>query len=164
MPNRKTEQLQIRVSAAEKRAIKEKARRAGMNMSDWVLSQVLPSAQSKFQALVAELASSDAPGHAFADLLDLLDALSAEEFEQAVAEPPAVALDAYWQNYVAATIEHTAGLKHVKPPAWTAEVPPLAEPHFGSSLESLRLHLLVHSPPAFSQRNIFIDSNVGDRV
>jgi len=55
-------------------------------------------------------------------------------------------------------------LKNTQPPAWTEDVPPLDEPIFGSSLQSLRLHLLTNSPPAFSRRNIFIDSNIGDRV
>jgi hypothetical protein len=55
-------------------------------------------------------------------------------------------------------------MKDAKPPSWTRDVAPLDQPVFGSSLESLRLHLLMNSPPAFVERNIFIDANVGDRV
>jgi hypothetical protein len=35
---------------------------------------------------------------------------------------------------------------------------------FGTPIESLRLHLLTASPPAFRRRRIFIDATVGDRV
>jgi hypothetical protein len=35
---------------------------------------------------------------------------------------------------------------------------------FCSSLQSLRMHLLTHSPPPFRRRNIFIDSSLGQRV
>lgn len=163
-PDRKVEQLQIRVSARQKREIREKARRAGMSMSDWVLSQIAPSAQEQFQDLLADLACSDAPGYEFAELLDLLQPLGAHEFELAVSAPPRVPLEPYWDNYVAATVEHAAWVKHAKAPSWTKEVPALDEPAFGSSLKSVRWYLLTHSPPAFSQRNIFIDATVGDRV
>ena len=161
---RKTEQLQIRVSASQKREIQERARGAGMRMSDWVLNQLLPSVQVSFQDLLRDLSRSEKPGYVFAEILELMGSLSRDEFELAVSKPPRVQLDPYWGNYVAATIEHAAALKNTQPPSWTADVPPLDEPVFGSSLQSLRLHLLLHSPPAFSRRNIFIDSNVGDRV
>ena len=161
---RKSHQLQIRVSASQKRAIQEQARRAGMSMSDWVLSRIVAPAEERFQALVAALAVSDEPGYAFAELLDLFDSLGAHELEQAVSAPPAAPLDAYWSNYVAATIEHAAARKGVSAPAWTRDVRPLEEPVFGSALRSLRLHLLTHSPAAFARRNIFIDSSIGGRV
>jgi hypothetical protein len=54
--------------------------------------------------------------------------------------------------------------KRADAPSWTGEVRPLEKPVFGSSLKSLRLHLLRHSPVAFRSRNIFIDSSIGDRV
>jgi uncharacterized protein (DUF1778 family) len=160
----KNEQLQIRVSSDQKRAIKRQAELAGMTMSEWVLSRALPSTRTVFQDVVADLATSDEPSFAFAELLDLLGPLSADEFELAVAEPPRVSLDPYWANYLAATVEQGASQKRVRVPAWTREIPPLEEPVFGSSLQSLRLHLLLNSPPAFVARNIFIDANLGDRV
>jgi hypothetical protein len=49
-------------------------------------------------------------------------------------------------------------------PAWTRAVVPLEEPFFGSTLESLRLHLLTQSPAPFRRRNIFIDSSLGQQV
>ncbi len=160
----KTEQLQIRVSPSEKLAIRKQAQKAQMSMSDWILSKVLPTAQMRFQDLLAEIAASETPGFAFAELLELMGSMSADEFESAVSEPPEVELDPYWANYLAATVEHGAALKHAKAPSWTRDVIPLEEPVFGSSLKSLKLHLLVNSPPAFIKRNIFIDSTVGDRV
>ena len=162
--DRKTEQLQIRVSRSQKREIQERARGAGMSMSDWVLNQLLPSVQVRFQDLLRDLSSSETPGYVFAEILDQMGSLGGDEFELAVSKPPRVELGPYWANYVAATVEHAAALQNTQPPSWTGAVPPLHEPVFGSSLQSLRLHLLVHSPPAFSRRNIFIDSNVGDRV
>ena len=49
-------------------------------------------------------------------------------------------------------------------PAWTRTVEPLTLPVFASTLQSLRLHLLTHSPPPFRRRNLFIDASLGDRV
>lgn len=161
---RKSLQLQIRVSPAQKIAIKRQAEEARMSMSDWVLSKLLPPQQMQFQELVAELAGSDTPSYVFAELLEMLGGLSANEYDHAISQAPQVTLDAYWAGYLASTIEHTAALKNTQPPAWTRDVPALDEPAFGSSLQSVRWYLLTHSPPAFSQRNIFISANVGDRV
>ena len=160
----KTEQLQIRVSPSQKRAIQQQATRAGMTMSEWVLSRVVPTAAATFQTLVEDLAAAREPSYVFAEILDLLAAMDAEEFELAVSELPEVELDPYWQNYLAATVEHAAGRKGAPAPAWTRDVPPLAQPAFASSLASVRLHLLVASPPAFAARNLFVDATVGDRV
>jgi uncharacterized protein (DUF1778 family) len=160
----KTRQLQIRVSPAQKLAIQRQAERARMSMSEWILEKLFPSSQATFQSLVEALAASDQPSFVFAELLDVLGPMNAEEFEVAVSEPPRVELDPYWRNYVAATVEHAAATKQARAPSWTRDIAPLDEPVFGSSLASLRLHLLVNSPPAFAARNIFIDSSVGERV
>jgi len=162
--NLKTGQLQIRVSRVQKRTIQRHAGAAGKSMSDWVLSRVLPSTQMIFQDLLQELARSDTPGMVFAELLELLGPLGASEYARAVSQPPQVELDPYWKNYVAATVEHAAAKKKAPVPEWTKAVPPLEDPVFGSSLMSLRMHLLTNSPPAFCRRNIFIDATIGDRV
>ena len=162
--DRKTSQLQIRVSKAQKTAIKRQAKRAGMGMSDWVLSMVVPPSSEAYQGLLTELSTSDRPGYVLADLNELLTQLTANEYRRAVSERPRVQLDPYLDNYVAAMLEPAAVVKHTEAPAWTEDVQPLDEPVFGSSLRSLRLHLLRHSPPAFRRRNIFIDSSIGDRV
>jgi uncharacterized protein (DUF1778 family) len=160
----KTEQLQIRVSSAQKLAIKLQAEKAQISMSEWILNKVLPSPQVTFQSLVEELAASDQPSYVFAELLEVLGPMSADEYEIAVSEAPSAQLDPYWRNYLAATVEQAAAAKHAKIPSWTLDVAPLDQPVFGSSLKSLRLHLLVNSPAAFLARDIFIDANVGDRV
>jgi uncharacterized protein (DUF1778 family) len=163
-PVGKTEQLQIRVSPQQKRAIQRQAAKAGETMSEWILGKVFPSARNEFQELIQALAASDRPSYVFAELLDLLDPMSPDEFEQAVADPPEARLDLYWQNYLAATIEHGAAIKGARFPDWTRDIPPLAEPVFGSTLVSLRKHLLLNAPAAFAARNLFIDANLGDRV
>ena len=116
------------------------------------------------QSLVSDLGAPDRSSFAFAGILDLIEALDPVRFGEVLAEPPRHELDSYWANYLAATIEQAAAAKGVVPPAWVAGVPRLREPVFGSTLESLRLHLLLASPPSFCARNIFIDAAVGDRV
>jgi hypothetical protein len=61
-------------------------------------------------------------------------------------------------------IESACAQRAIAVPAWTRSIAPLAEPAFGSDLQSLRLYLLTRSPPAFRYRNIFIDATVGDQV
>jgi len=162
--NLKSTQLQIRVSESQKAALRRQAKRAGMSMSDWVLSRVLPPLSETVQGLLKALSSAEKPGYVLAELNELLTRLTTSEFKLAVSEPPRVQLDPYWSNYVAATIEQAAASKRTEAPAWTEKVQPLEEPVFGSSLKSLRLHLLTQSPVAFRSRNIFIDSSIGDRV
>lgn len=160
----KSLQLQIRVSPQEKAAIARYAKTARMGISQWVLSKALPSGQRMFQDLLSLMKSTSTPAYVLAQIHDMLDAASADEFEQMVAQPPGVALSGYWANYVAAMIEYTASRKGKKPPSWAGRVPPLETPVFGSELENLRLYLLTHSPPPFRRRNILIDAAVGHRV
>jgi hypothetical protein len=135
-----------------------------MNISDWVLNKLIPSRRAGFHELVEAISRSKQPSYVFAELLDLLADLNASQLEAVVAHAPIAHLEPYWANYLAATVEHAAALKRVKPPDWTRDVAPLEEPVFGSSLLSLRTHLLLSSPPAFNRRNLFIDANVGGRV
>lgn len=160
----KTEQLQVRVSKAQKAAIRRQARRAGISMSDWLLRRALPPALEHFQQLVGAVADAATPGFALAELNEALDRWTADELAAATEEAPRVSLSPYLENYVAAMVEVAAAHRQVAPPAWTGSVEPLRQPAFGSDLVSLRLHLLTHSPPPFRARNIFIDSSVGDRV
>ena len=73
-------------------------------------------------------------------------------------------LSRYAAAYIAALVESACVRRRVQVPAWVLVTAPLAEPHFGTDLRSLRLHLLVESPAAFRRRNIFVDSAIGDRV
>jgi hypothetical protein len=53
----KTRQLQTRVSEEEKVRIQERAARAGMDVSKWLLRMALPRAEVRFQSLCREPAS-----------------------------------------------------------------------------------------------------------
>jgi len=160
----KNEQLQIRLSASEKSAIKNRARLANMDMSSWVLSNIFPSRQKYFHELLIKLEETQNKKLLLADLHDFLNKLEPDEFEQALQYPPLTDLGNYLNNYVCAMIEHAAYKKRISTPAWIKDIAPLQKPVFGSDLKSLRLYLLSHSPPAFRRRNIFIDSSIGERV
>jgi len=164
MKHGKDVQLQIRVSAAEKKAIQHAAARAGMEMSSWVRARLVPPSRESFRQLVEDLAQQpDERRYLLAELNDFLTRLGPAGLLEAVTEP-APPLDPYLANYVAAMIETAAHQAGVRPPHWTAHVAPLEAPVFGTDLPSLRLHLLLNTPPAFRRRNIFIDATVGDRV
>ena len=160
----KTAQLQIRVSEQEKAAIQRAAKRAGMDMSAYVLAKLLPASQRRFDDLVAELCKEPQPAFVLAELNELLSACTAQEFRAAVAHPPPPSLNAELANYVAAMVEYGAARNGLAPPAWVRDIAPLDTPMFGSDMLSLRLHLLSHSPAPFRKRNIYIDSSLGTRV
>ena len=161
----KSRQLQIRVTDEEKSQIQQRAAAAGMDVSKWVLMQVLPPAAERFQAICTSLAASpDHRVYALAELNDFLSSLNGNVLAAAVREPPRVELPQFEANYVAAMIAHTAALKNIPAPRWVRDIEPLDEPWFASSLKSLRLHLLTRSPPAFRTRNLFVDSTIGQRV
>ncbi len=160
----KTAQMQIRVSANEKNVIQRAAARAGMDMSAYVLARVLSIPAAQFRDCVRDCADSASPGFALAELNSLLSDLSAGELGDAVGTPPPPGLPAFLANYIAAMVEYACARRAVAVPHWTRSIAPLPEPAFGSELQSLRLHLLTHSPPPFRVRNIFIDSSLGDRI
>ena len=136
-----------------------------MDVSKWVLQQVLPPVEREFQALCRALASRpDVRSFTFAEFQDWFNRLTGGEFTRAVCYAPEVRLSPFEANYLAAIVEHTAAMKGVDPPRWPLAVEPLDMPWFASSLKSLRLHLLTHSPPPFRRRNLFVDSSVGQRV
>ena len=161
----KTHQLQIRISAEDKALIRARAASAGMDVSKWVLQQVLPPVERDFQVFCRELAERPrARSFTFADLQDWFARLTGSEFVRAVRHAPQARLPPFEASYLAATIEHAAAIRGVHPPPWTAAVEALEAPWFASSLKSLRLYLLTHSPPPFRRRNLFIDSGFGQRV
>jgi hypothetical protein len=61
-------------------------------------------------------------------------------------------------------VEYACAKRALAVPKWTRMVEPLPEPVFATELQSLRLHLLTHSPPPFRARNIFIDATLGGQV
>lgn len=160
----KTAQLQIRVSAEQKRLIAHAARRAGMDMSSYVLERVLGVHESRMQEVMRLIGNEETRRYGYAELNDLLVSLSATELRRAVASRPFESLPPEAENYVAAMIEQACARAAIEPPAWTREIKPLATPMFGSQLPGLRLHLLANSPPPFKRRNVFIDTSLGGRV
>jgi hypothetical protein len=160
----KSAQLQIRVSRAEKVAIRRAARSAGMDMSAYVLSRVLPPSSVHFDEQVADCARTDPASYALADLNSFLSSLTAQEFRDAVAHTPTTPLTPFIGNYIAAMVEYGCARLNIPTPSWTQKVAPLPEPAFGTTLQSLRLYLLTHSPAPFRSRNIFIDATLGARV
>jgi mobilization protein NikA len=160
----KTAQMQIRVSAEEKTAIQRAADRAGMDMSAYVLAQVLSVPAAQFRDCVQDCVDSASPRFALAELNSLLSNLTAGELRDAIAAPPPPGLSPFLDNYIAAMVEYACAQRAIAVPKWTCSIAPLAEPVYGSELLSLRLHLLTHSPPPFRVRNIFIDATLGDQV
>ncbi|MFO7892437.1 MAG: DUF1778 domain-containing protein [Longimicrobiales bacterium] len=160
----KSSQLQIRVTPAQKAALKRLAARAGADLSSYVLSRALPPSRARLHEVLDALRGGADRRYALAELNDLLTELTALELPAAVAGADLEGLGPVERNYVAAMVEQASVMKGVEPPAWAGEVEPLAEPYFATSLGSLREHLLRSSPVAFKRRNIFVDATVGDRV
>lgn len=160
----KSAQLQIRVTAEQKAKIQRLARQAGMDMSTYVLSSVLESPSARFAECIDACRMEETANYALAELNSFLSGLSAAELRDAVAAAPTMKLSPYIANYVAAMVEYACQKQGLVPPAWVGGIEPMREPVFATSLQSLRLHLLTHSPPPFRRRNIFIDSSLGDRV
>lgn len=164
MADAKTEQLQIRVTAAQKMALKRLARRSGQDLSSFVLARALPSAALRLDAILRALDEPDSERFALAELNDLLVGLGPAELVDVMGGADVRRYSPYLQNYVAAMVELASQRNGVAPPAWVRDVEPLEEPRFVTPLASLRLHLLRSAPVPFRRRNIFIDASIGDRV
>lgn len=165
----KTQQLQIRVSARQKAALKHQANAAGLEVSSYVLAKLLPANDGRAATILRALADDEDRSFALAALNDLLfkcppiafaDAVSATVFTTVAMNK----LTPFLQNYVAAMIEQAAYQKRVVPPSWLRDIAPLRLPYFASSLRSLRQYLIAASPVPFKRRNLFVDAAIGDRV
>ena len=159
----KTTQLQIRISKAEKSALQHAAARAGLDLSAYVLGRVHSQPSAEFRQAVRATVQGEA-SFALAEVNALLSRFTAGELREAVADGLPVSLSPYLSNYIAAMVEVACAKRGVPLPGWTRTIAPLPVPAFGSTLQSLRLHLLTHSPAAFRCRNIFIDATVDDQV
>ena len=160
----KSEQLQIRVTAAQKKRLRQLARQAGVDVSAYVLAQAMPAQQERFQSVVSALRVEAEHRYALAALGDLLAPLSAPELERCVRHADPSGLSEFARNYLAATVEYLCIKRGATCPAWTISIAPLAEPWFATSLRSLRMHLLRSAPVAFKRRNLFVDSGPDARV
>ncbi len=157
------QQLQIRVSKAQKEAIRGAADKAGMGMSEWILARALPEPTARLESLAHEADQSASHG-AWAEIIELLQERRGVDFATAVEHLDPTGLSPFTANYLAALVEATAARLGEAAPPWTAAVAPLTTPWFGTELRRLREYLLVHAPVAFRRRNLFIDAAVGDRV
>lgn len=160
---KKSEYLQIRVSKQEKEIIKSSAQSAGVDMSAWILQRVLHDKAKQFIHITNKL-PDEKQSFVLAELHDFLAKLKANDFELAVSIEPRIKLTDFQINYVIAMIVHRAKQLNISAPTWIDNYPILPQPYFATNLKNLRFHLLINSPIAFKQRNIFIDSSIGDRV
>lgn len=156
--------VQIRVTPAEKATLKRLARSSGQDLSSYVLSRSLPATRLRFEEILGILREEADRRFALAELNDLLSGLAPMEFHGTLHTADLAGLSPFLQNYVAAMVEHAAGMKKVAPPSWTRSVEPLPLPWFATPLRGLRLHLLRASPVPFKRRNLFVDASVGHRV
>jgi len=159
----KLSQLQIRISHLEKAAVQRAAKRAGMDMSSYVLSRLISVPAADFQKCIAA-AGGGKLSSGLAELNSLLTRLSSFELEHAVANAPAVVVSPFLANYVAAMVELACARREIAVPRWTVTVQPLDDPWFANTSTALRHYLLTSSPAPFRRRNIFIDSSLGSRV
>ncbi len=160
----KSEQLQIRVTPAQKETLRRRAAEAGLDISGYVLARALPPARLRFEELVTALGGGGEHRFVLAELNALLSALGSEEFQEAVNHAELCDLTPFLANYLAAMVEQGAGMKGVAPPGWVRRVPPLAQPYFAAPFPALRLHLLRAAPVPFKRRNLFVDASLGARV
>ena len=160
----KTSHIQIRISPAQKRELVRQARDAGVDLSNFILERVSPSRGDEFRKRVVNLSREQGRSFALAELGELLSSLGRGDFTVVVARLPRERLDDVAVNQLAAMVETAATRLGVRPPTWVHAIQPLRVPWFATALESLRLHLLCNSPPAFRRRNLFVDSTFLDRV
>lgn len=157
--------LQIRVTPDEKARIRAGADAAGMDLSTFVLSKVLPPNVSEFESYIAWMLDAPDSHVPLAEFVDYLQMLPAVRGAELAAKPARLdELPPLKQNLVCAWIEHRAQLWVVRPPAWVSSVPSLVEPYFAGGLINLRPYLLVVSPLVYRRRNLFVERGLGSRL
>jgi hypothetical protein len=160
----KTTQIQLRVSPAEKAELVRRARSEGLDLSAYMLGRLLPRPGLRFLALIRLLGEKTSSAPVLAELHDLLARADRAELRSLVENGPSSRLSPLQENQLAAMVETRAAQLGTEPPAWVGTVKGLSKPWFASELLSLRLHLLTQSPPAFRQRNLFVDATIGSRA
>ena len=110
-----------------------------------------------------EIARRSAGGEDFAALtrefVDEAGKMTDHELTMALAEEPTGPWSHESQKpFLAAMAEHYARQRKLPVPGWT-EKPDcfLSRAVFGTTLQHLRAHLIIASPPAFKRRLIFVD-------
>ena len=122
-------------------------------------------------ATLVEVASHDESMQAFGRaLVEFLDQFYIEQdASMLAAEPPALAEklhdDGIADAYLAAVAVHLSRSIEAVPPAWTRESERfLRRPWFASPGAALRATLLLESPAAFRERNLFVSENALERA
>ena len=159
----RTSQLQIRVSPAEKTALKHLASLSGQTVSAYVLAQALPAATDSLSAALKDLRAG--PPELAPDVAALrrsLSTLSPLEFGERLQSVSLADLPHLAQNRVAALVEEVAQHLGVDPPSWVSAIPPLDHPFFRWPLLSLRPYQLRATPVSLKRRNVFDPSTVGE--
>jgi uncharacterized protein (DUF1778 family) len=163
----KTTQVQIRLSFEQKESIRLAAERAGLDMSQWILSKIFSQPKARLLDILTQLKSvqhNKERSYVLNDFNAFLSSLDAQSLHDACGEDHKIKLDDLMANYVAAMIERAYFVKNLPSPKWLAEFDGVAEPFFASSIQAVRMHLLISSPPSFRRRNLFVDSSIGDLV
>jgi hypothetical protein len=154
----KTSQLQIRVSPAEKAALRRLADQAGVSVSAFVLQRALPRTHEGISARIRHLQGGKDLLNALSDFMLYLSTLSHDEFEDGVAAAELAELTTLQLNCAAAAVEHESWRRGLATPFWTGTIPPLERPYFAWGLRSLRPRLLRVTPAAFKRRNVYVPS------
>ena len=111
---------------------------------------------------LAEIPTRAAKGEDFSmltrEFVDEVLNMSAEQATAAVSEEPQASSNPVHKAWLAAMAEHYARKMGGVVPAWSMGADCFLDmPHFGTSLQSLKAHLLISSPPAFRRRMIFVE-------
>jgi hypothetical protein len=152
----KTSQLQIRVTPAEKAALKRMAEGAGLSVSAFVLHRALPGNREALDRRIRALEGGKNISRALSDLQLHLQTIAEEEFATSVAAVETDGLTPLQANCAAAAVEGEAWRRGQTPPDWVRRVDPLERPHFGWGLRSLRPHLMRVTRAPFKRRNVYI--------
>ncbi|MBN1115197.1 MAG: hypothetical protein JXA66_07645 [Oligoflexia bacterium] len=163
--NKKSDTIQIRVSANDKKKLKRLADTNRLTISEYIIKMcLLDNTSDTLRQIYSELAcAGNDKSYYFAFLNDYLMKVpvylwkSITDYKPDFPEQGDLA-------YVAALMEQTAHVRNLSTPSWCSDVKALDEPFMASSIKKLRLYLLINSPVPFRKRNIFIDSSAGDRV
>lgn len=162
----KSSQLQLRISAPDKRSLKRASNLLGQTISEFVLNRALRglSKESRFDELISSLETEQDISFTLAAINDQLTQMSSGELRQLTERPRSLGKTLFAQSYVAAMLEQACHSKHCKIPDWIAQVPAMPAPWFATSIKSLRMHLLLCSPVPFRRRNLFVDTSLGGRA
>lgn len=114
-----------------------------------------------------EAKSTQALGYAIAEFLD--EFYRRKDPSMLAEEPPSLREhlhdDGLADAYLAAVAVHLSQFLNKPSPAWTrAEQRFLHSPWFANAGSSLRASLLLESPPAFRERNLFVSGNALERA